>query len=113
MHEMALAEGVLQIVQDTVRDQPCKRVVAVTLEIGELSHVMPDAMRFCFDAVVKGSIAEGARLEIDRAPGRAWCHTCATEVHVASLVADCPECGGHQLQVTGGEDMRVREMEVA
>lgn len=112
MHEMALAEGVLQIVEDTVRGEGDVRVKTVVLEIGELSHVMPEAMDFCFEAVVRGSVAEGARLEIHRAPGRAWCHTCATEVRVASLVDACPECGGFKLQVTGGEEMRVKEMEV-
>ncbi len=112
MHEMALAEGVLQIIEDTVRDQNCNKVETVWLEIGELSHVEPEAMRFCFEAVVKNTIAEGASLQIDRAPGRAWCHDCAKEVHVSSLVAACPECKSYKLQVTGGEDMRVKEMEV-
>ncbi len=112
MHEMALAEGVLQIVQDTVRAQDCRRVKTVWLDIGELSHVAPEAMLFCFDAVTRGSVAEGAKLQIDRVPGRGWCHTCAAEVAMASLSAACPQCGGYQLQVTGGEDMRVREMEV-
>ncbi len=112
MHEMALAEGVLQIVEDTVQGQSCSKVVKIWLEIGELSHVEPAAMEFCFEAVVKGSIAEGAALQIDRAPGKAWCHNCGHEVHVASLIAACPLCNGFKLQVTGGEDMRVKEMEV-
>ncbi len=112
MHEMALAEGVLQIVEDAARREPCNRVQAIWLEIGELSHVDPDSMRFCFDAVARGTIAHDARLEIDRVPGKAWCHRCGREVHVASLVAPCPGCAGYQLRVTGGEEMRVRELEV-
>ena len=112
MHEMALAEGVLQIVEATIRDQRCKKVILVRLDIGELSHVEPDALRFCFEAVVKGSKAEGAALEIKRVPGRAWCHDCASEVHLPSLGMPCPKCDGYKLQVTGGEDMRVHDMEV-
>lgn len=84
----------------------------VWLEIGQLSHVDPDAITFCFEAVVRDSLAEGAKLEIIRTPGKAWCHDCAKAVEVASLVDDCPECGGHKLQVTEGEDMRVHEVEV-
>jgi hydrogenase nickel incorporation protein HypA/HybF len=113
MHEMALAEGVLQIVEDTMRGQSDGRITAVWLEIGELSTVEPSAMQFCFEAVVKGSVADGARLEIDRIPGQAWCHDCGKTVHVAHLIAPCPFCGGFKLQVTGGEDMRVKEMEMA
>lgn len=112
MHEMALAEAVLKIVEATARDQSCNKVTMVRLDIGVLSHVEPDALRFCFDAVMQGSIAECARLEIERAPGRGWCHDCAGEVPVAALGAACPECGGYKLQVTGGSDMRVRDMEV-
>ncbi|MBZ0129611.1 MAG: hydrogenase maturation nickel metallochaperone HypA [Rhodobacteraceae bacterium] len=112
MHEMALAEGVLQIVEDTIRGQNCTRVTAIRLEIGALSHVEPDAMRFCFDAVIRGSVAEGARLEIDTAPGRAWCHNCGHEVALPSLIAACPDCGGFQVQVTGGQELRVKDMEV-
>lgn len=112
MHEMSLAEGVLQILQDQAQAQNFARVKTVWLEIGELSHVDPHAIAFCFDAVIKGSLAEGANLEIVRTPGQAWCHDCAKAVTVSSLVDPCPACGGYKLQVTDGEEMRVRELEV-
>ena len=60
MHEMSLAEGVLQIVEDAARSQGFSQVTAVRLEIGRLSSVEPEALRFCFDVVVRGSLAEGA-----------------------------------------------------
>ncbi|MDQ2089736.1 hydrogenase maturation nickel metallochaperone HypA [Marimonas arenosa] len=113
MHEMALAEGVLRICEDHARRAGADKVVAVWLEVGALSHVDPDALAFSFTAVVKGTLADGARLEIARLPGRAWCHDCGQAVPVKSLVDACPECGGYKLQVTAGEDMRVKEMEVA
>ena len=113
MHEMALAESVVEIVEDHARKAGSDQVKRVRLEIGALSHVMPEAMEFCFEAVARGSRAEGAVLEVLRIPGRAWCHGCAKEVEVTSLVDACPECGGVQLQVTGGEDMRIKDMEVA
>jgi len=112
MHEMSLAEGVLKILQDQAKAQAFNRVMTVWLEIGELSHVDPHAISFCFDAVTRGSIAEGARLEIVCTPGQAWCHDCAKTVTVSSLIDACPDCGGHKLHVTGGEDMRVQELEV-
>lgn len=112
MHEMALAEGIMQILEDQAKSQHFERVKTVWLEIGELSHVDPDAIRFCFDAVAHDTIVEGANLEIDRVPGQAWCHTCARHVKISKLVDPCPLCDRYQLQVTGGEDMRVRELEV-
>jgi hydrogenase nickel incorporation protein HypA/HybF len=112
MHEMSLAEGVLRIAEETARAQGFARVKAVRLEIGALAQVEPEAMRFCFDAVTRDSIAQGARLEIVCAPGTAWCAKCSDSVPVQALFDDCPRCGSTQLQLTGGQEMRVKELEV-
>lgn len=112
MHEMALCEGVLEIIAEEAKRQAFTRVRAVRLEIGALSHVEPDAMRFCFDAVSRGTIAESARLEVIDIPGQAWCMSCSKSVVITRRVDPCPECGGYQLQVTAGDDLRVKELEV-
>jgi len=112
MHEMSLAEGVLRILEDQAKAQDFTTVKTVWLEIGELSHVDPHAIAFCFDAVTKGTLADGAKLEIVRKPGRAWCHDCVEQVTIASLIDPCPKCGGHRTEVTDGDDMRVKELEV-
>ena len=112
MHEMSLAEGVLQLIEDAARLQAFAKVRTVWLEIGQLSGVEPEAMAFCFDAVTRGSIAQGARLEIIRLPGTGWCMACARTVPMTEDFGECPLCGGHQMQVTGGTEMRVKELEV-
>jgi hydrogenase nickel incorporation protein HypA/HybF len=61
---------------------------------------------------VRGTVVEGARLDIRTALGRAWCLDCAKTVCVADRLAACPECGEHRLQVTGGDDLRLDELEV-
>jgi hydrogenase nickel incorporation protein HypA/HybF len=112
MHEMSLAEGVLKIAEDAARARGFARVKAVWLEIGALAQVEPEAMRFCFDAVTRDSIAQGARLEIVSTPGTAWCMRCSQSVPMQALSDDCPRCGSRRLQVTGGQEMRVKELEV-
>lgn len=112
MHEMSLAEGVLQLIEDAARAQDFRRVKTVWLEIGQLAGVEVEAMRFCFDAVTRGSIAEGAALEIVAPPGQAWCMPCSATVTLAGADAACPHCGCYQLQITGGTDMRLKELEV-
>jgi len=113
MHEMALAEGMLEIVEDAARKNGASRVASVCLELGALSHVEPEALRFCFDAVTRGGAAAGARLDIVTTPGEAWCMPCGTRVAVAALGDACPLCGSYQVEVVAGEDMRVREIEIA
>ncbi len=113
MHEMALCESILGIIEEEAQRQSFARVSAVWLEIGMLSHADPDALRFCFDAVTRDTIASAARLEIVTVPGEAWCMRCMAPVTIAARHDPCPSCGGFQLQVTGGDDMRVKELEVA
>jgi hydrogenase nickel incorporation protein HypA/HybF len=112
VHEMSLAEGVLQVIEDAARQQGFGRVKAVWLEIGQLAAVDAEAMRFCFDVVTRNSIADGSRLEIIATPGTAWCMKCSETVAVAQLYDACPLCGSHQLQVSAGTEMRVKELEV-
>ncbi len=112
MHEMALCEGIIGIVEDEARRRAFSRVKTIVLDIGCLSHVSPEALVFCFDAVAAGTRAAGAALEIRDVPGAAWCPACSTTVPVVSRIEACPHCGGYRLQVTAGEEMRVSELEV-
>lgn len=112
MHEMSLAEGVLQLVEETARRENARRVKLVVLEIGTLSSVEPDAIRFCFEAVTHGSIAQGAALEIIAAQGVGWCMPCAATVPMTEIYGACPQCGSYQVQPTSGTEMRVKEIEI-
>lgn len=112
MHEMSLAEGVLQIIEDHARTQDFTRVKTVWLEIGQLSSVEPEAMRFCFDAVTRGSLAEGARLEIVIVDGGGQCMNCGQTVRLAAVYDACPACGGYPVTPVSGTEMRIKELEV-
>jgi hydrogenase nickel incorporation protein HypA/HybF len=110
MHEMALAEGILQIVEDAAAKQGFKRVTEVRLEIGALSGVEVDALSFCLDVVLKDSVANGARIELEKMPGQGYCLGCGKTVPVNALYEACPECGSYQVQATGGTEMRVKDL---
>lgn len=112
MHEMSLMQGVLDILQDTAKNQDFSRVKKVWLEIGALAGVDAEAIRFCFDAVTRDTLADGAALDIIHTPGQAWCMQCCQAVEIAARFEPCPRCEGYRIQVTGGEEMRVKELEV-
>ena len=112
MHEMALAENVLQLIEEAGQTQGFRRVRTVILEIGQLAAVEVEALRFCFDAVTTGTLAAGAHLQLIETPGLAWCRTCAASVTIAEPLACCPSCGNYALEITGGTEMRVKELEV-
>ena len=112
MHELSLAESVLETIEDAARRDGFSRVSRVWLEIGQLSCVEPEALAFCFDAVTRDSIAAGARLEIIATPGSGWCERCAATVPMDTTFSACPQCGAYHLKIISGSEMRVKELEV-
>lgn len=112
MHEMSLAESVREIVEETARANGARRVAAVRLEIGKLAQVEIEAMRFAFEVVRRGSLAEDARLDIVETDGTAWCLRCSGAVVITQRGDPCPQCQSFQLQVTGGDRMRVMDIEI-
>ena len=85
MHELGITQEILEIVTQRAQERKVKRVV---LEIGRLSCVLPDAVRFCFDLCTEGTIAEGAELEILQPAGRGRCRLCGTEFRARG--GSCP-----------------------
>ncbi|MCB1857371.1 MAG: hydrogenase maturation nickel metallochaperone HypA [Gammaproteobacteria bacterium] len=112
MHEISLCEGILLVLEEQAASQGFQRVTKVWLEIGDLAGVELEALRFGFEVVTRNSLADGAVLEILGVQGEAWCMQCSARVVVKQRFDRCPRCGGFQLQVVGGEQMRIKELEV-
>lgn len=112
MHEMSLAESVLQIIEESARTQHFQQVRGVVLEIGKLAVVEPEAMRFCFDAVMRGTLAEGAALQIIETAGVGRCLACGATVEMEEPYGLCSSCGSPRLQITAGNKMRVKDLTV-
>ncbi len=112
MHEMSLVEGIRSIVLDQARAHGFSRVTVLRLEIGRFAGLEKPALDFAFDVVMRGSPAEGARLEIIDLPGQAMCYDCMTAVEIADRLDPCPRCGGGRLIPNGGDEMRIKDMEV-
>ncbi|MBF0284528.1 MAG: hydrogenase maturation nickel metallochaperone HypA [Magnetococcales bacterium] len=112
MHEMAIVDGVLSIVTEQARRNGCQRVVGVTLEIGPLSGVSPEAVEFCFEVARRGTLAEGARLTILQPPARGRCRACGGESAISSLIDPCPACGAWGMEALSGEALRVKSLDV-
>ena len=109
MHELGITRNVVAICAERAGGA---RVIRVTLEIGKLAAVMPDSVRFCFDICAQGTRVEGATLEIIETPGRARCRDCDGIVALTELFGRC-SCGSGNLQLVAGEEVKIKEMEVA
>ncbi|PWC36090.1 hydrogenase maturation nickel metallochaperone HypA [Azospirillum sp. TSO35-2] len=113
MHEIAVCQSLLQQAMAARDARPFARVVRVSLSVGRLSRVEPEALQVAFDLLSRDTFLEGAALRIERPPGHAVCEDCGAESEVDSRVARCPACAGHRLRIDGGDGYRFIEMEVA
>lgn len=109
MHELAVTHSIVETCSERAAGTP---VLRVTLEIGTLSCVLPDAMRFCYEVAVAGTCLEGSELEIIRIPGRSRCRDCGAVVIMRDVLSICA-CGSTHLDPpTGGDDLRIKSMEL-
>jgi len=108
MHELGITQNIVSIVSEKAGNQKIKRV---KLEIGKLSAIMPDAIRFCFDICAEGTVLAGAILEIDEIDGRGQCNICGAQMPLTLLAGICA-CGTNDIKCIAGEELLIKEMEV-
>lgn len=109
MHELAIAESVLDAITARTAE---RKVHAVCLEIGKLSGVSPDSLRFCFELAAAGTGIDGAVLDIIEPAGRARCGSCSQEFAVADLILLCA-CGSSDVQILAGDELRIISVKVS
>jgi len=88
------------------------RVNRVTITIGGLTAVMPDALHFAWDALTPGTVVEGAVLNVVEVPARSRCGQCGTEFEHDQYDRICPECGNFMCEVIAGNELRIDEVDV-
>ncbi|MBC1224020.1 hydrogenase maturation nickel metallochaperone HypA [Nostoc sp. UCD121] len=108
MHEFGITQNIVAIVTENAKGAKVQRVL---LQIGKLSAIMPDAIRFCFDICTQGTVLEGATLEILEIPGLAKCRQCGAEISVDKPYGIC-NCGSVQLDLITGEELKIKEIEI-
>jgi hydrogenase nickel incorporation protein HypA/HybF len=109
MHELGITQNIVAIVAEHANGRPVARV---RVEVGKLSGVMSDAIRFCFDVVAKGTCLEGAELELIEIDGRGRCRACQSEFPTPDLFTAC-SCGSRNIERLAGEELNIREFEYA
>jgi hydrogenase nickel incorporation protein HypA/HybF len=107
MHELGITRNIVAIVTENAAGS---KVTRIALDVGRLSGVMSDAIRFSFDVVAAGTCVEGARLDIRDIDGRGRCRQCHAEFPTPQLFTAC-SCGCRDIERLAGEELKVREFE--
>ncbi|OCQ99721.1 hydrogenase maturation nickel metallochaperone HypA [Oscillatoriales cyanobacterium USR001] len=108
MHELGITQNIVAIAIENAQGNEVKKV---TIEIGKLSAIMPDAVQFCFSVCREGTLLKSAILEIIEIPGKGKCRQCGAEVTLDVPFGIC-KCGSIELDLISGQELKIKEMEI-
>jgi hydrogenase nickel incorporation protein HypA/HybF len=109
VHELSIAEGIVAIAE---RHAEGRTVTKVEVRVGHLRQVVPSALEFAFELVCKGTLLDGAELELEDIPARGRCRGCGVETTMSGFPLACSSCGGLDLEILAGEELAVESLEL-
>jgi hydrogenase nickel incorporation protein HypA/HybF len=112
MHELSIAQSVLEAVQAEAGRRPGARVCKVGLRVGELAGLDPESLRFGFEILVRETDLEGLQLEIENCPRRQRCPQCGNEFVARDYEITCPGCGTARTECIGGDELEIAYLEI-
>ncbi len=112
MHELAIAKGIIDIVNSEAKEKGFERVLEIKLSIGEFSGIVPECIREFFPIAAAGSPAEGARLAVENIPARFQCLDCGFEGEADRKNACCPVCRSTAIKMIAGREFFVESLKV-
>ena len=112
MHEMSIAQSVIDIIKEEMLKHKAKVLKTVRLNIGQMSAIVPDDLSFCLEVITAGTEMEGAKLLMDMVPLRGICRECESIFEIENYVFACPSCGSTKIKTISGQDLSIVEIEV-
>jgi len=113
MHELGIAENILDIVRQSVPDGQTSTVRDIRIRVGPFAGVVPDSLKFCFDALSGDAGMENAVLRIEQTPLAASCRDCGTKSEIQNFIFRCPACSSVNLEIISGKELEVCEIVLA
>ncbi|MGD1043967.1 MAG: hydrogenase maturation nickel metallochaperone HypA [Bacteroidota bacterium] len=113
MHELSIAQSIVEIIQQHVPEPDWECVTVVRLKIGAIAGVVPDSLEFSFQAITVESSLSHARLEIEFIPFRIHCNSCNTTAENEVGFALCSTCGSTDTKMVSGSELHITEIEIA
>jgi hydrogenase nickel incorporation protein HypA/HybF len=109
MHELSIADAIVTIASRHAAGRPVSRV---DVRVGHLRQVVPDSLQFAFELITADTELEGAELVIEEVPACVHCRACGADTTLEEFPAHCNECGGLDVEVTGGDELLVDSIDI-
>ena len=112
MHELSVAQEIINIVNNYLPANKPANVKAVKVKVGKLSNILNESLTFCFEALTNESHLKGSKLEIVDVPVKILCLNCNEESEIENPVFACPKCNHTKLKMISGMELQVDEIEL-
>ena len=112
MHELSIAQSIISLAENALKENSNATVSAVRIQVGELSGIEIESLQFSFSIIKADTILHNANLEVQIVEGEAVCNTCNHIFHLKSYGESCPNCKGYSLHVLKGKEMKVLNLVV-
>lgn len=112
MHELSVAQNIVEIVKDYVPEKDLCKVNSVYLEVGDFSGIVSDSLLFCFDVIKTDTPLKNAKIEIEKIPFILFCNDCKSETTNNMGIRLCDICGSYNTNIISGTDMRITRVEL-
>jgi hydrogenase nickel incorporation protein HypA/HybF len=112
MHEVSIMQGALELALHTVQASAAKEIHSLHMRVGAMTGVVPDALQFAFEALREGTLAAGARLDVEMVPVSCWCAECQAEFESADWLQECPACHRPSMEIRHGLELELASVEI-
>jgi hydrogenase nickel incorporation protein HypA/HybF len=112
MHELGIAQNILEIVQQSVPKNQAKAVRDIRVRVGQLSGIVPDSLDFCFSAIVNDTAMPQAKLSIEQVPMLSQCKDCTHRFGIEDWVFSCPACQSTNLELISGKELEIVDIQL-
>lgn len=112
MHELSVAQNVVEIIKGQVPENELRNVVFVRLRVGALAGIVCESLEFCYGVITDKTPLQHSKLKIDYVPTKIHCRTCSTTSPTEPNFLVCPVCSGREVELESGMELQVVELEL-
>jgi len=109
---MSIAQNIVDIAVAAAEREGAGKITGVNLLAGEARAIVPEQLTFCFGIAAEGTIAGGAQLNLEIVPVKGRCRKCSGDFVIKDFEYICPQCESSDIEITGGTELRIKDIEV-
>ncbi len=111
MHELKIAEELVDIILNVAQSEKLKKVTKVKIQFGKMIMIVPDVFCFVFESAIKNTLVQNAKLNLEILPVKFACKKCKEESEIEDLLFVCPYCGSNDLELIQGREIFIESIE--